>query len=181
MKKMFLLSFLFISINCYAFSTQKGTLRQLIQYSEFVAVIHVNSVEKIGECGYLVKAKIIQSYKGRNNDVKFWVTDSFDINNDTKKYFVAANQRKKQTVISDTCAISDLYTGLGSQSIFPFDIVDKEFILANRKSFLSLSDGWTYNPTDRVKKFKVIKNRIHAVAEWVVIEKEINDILLKLN
>lgn len=169
MNKAILLIILFTCINCFA-STSKVELRRLIKHSEFVGTVYTDKVEKINGCGYLVSGKVAKTYKGKSSPIKFWITSSKDINSHTKKYFVIAHHKNKD---SANCTQSKLYTGKNIQTIFPFDILEGDLILANRQSFLTTTDGQYYVFDDLVKKFKVINGKIHAMASWEQISKQI--------
>jgi len=169
MKKILLFIMLFTGINCFA-STSKVTLRQIIKYSEFVGIVETITVEKVAGCGYLVSGEVVKLYKGEEYKITFWVTSPKDINSYATKYFVSAAYRKEKT---DNCMQSNLYTSKGYQSVFPFDINDEQYILANRKSFMTSLGGYHYAVDEFVKAFKVVDGRIHAMANWDRINEEI--------
>ncbi len=175
-----ILLLLIIVFNCAicSASTVKINFRQQIKYSELIAVVSIKSVEESDDCGYLVNAKILHSYKGSSKELSFWVKKSVDLLDESKKYFIMASLLKKPE-----CGSNDdegyLYAGTSVQTLFPFEYGGK-YILANRESFLTISDSQHYVFDKYVKKMVVINERIFAAAKWSVIHTELEK-LLNLN
>jgi len=176
MKKILIICFYLLSGECFSYTNKETVpLDKSIKYSAIVAIIDINKKETVANCGTLVSANVIRSFKGNKEPFQFWVKEETDLIKKLNSYFVILNPRKNQK----TCLQSQIWTSslAGRQNMFAFYPENKMFILANRLSFLSSNDQ--LDPGELIKTFIIFENKIHAVARWSPILAVIENELLK--
>ena len=164
MKKLLSVICITVSFNCFSFTDMtKIALNKLISHSEEIVIVDIIQVHpKTKNCGYLIDANVVNSFKGKKNKkISFWVKEQLDIVDGIDRYLVFANAMKN---LNKKCLNSmEVVGGATNQTMFPF--WTGKYILANRQSFLTTGYGF-YDSDEVVKTFKVHNHRIHAVADW---------------
>ncbi|QJR81248.1 hypothetical protein CA267_010875 [Alteromonas pelagimontana] len=147
------------------------TLDILVRFSDYAGVVEILDIEPKQSCGHLVTAKPLKTFTGKDDILKFWVPNEKDLLIDSDKYFAILRESQKVT----QCGKTLLSTGDSKQTFFPFKDAGRLYILANRESFLAISDSVSYFPGEFVEVLQVIDERIYAFARWADIEEALHD------